>query len=174
MVVPLGLSTKWMFPLGMMVAIGRLAVVDFFMTEGGLDCLGVKDIWGVLIKTEILFIHHIVSAFILLVCLLLNSAIRSSACKLVASSHEPWALLYPFHQTLYCCCFLCPKSLASNTCSTSHFSSPLMRSGGSSMKFLDHVPPFPYMVIVDWHETHYESSSFLASPADRQCVRWHL
>ena len=124
-----------MFPLGIIAAMGRSAVVGFFMDEGGLDFFGAKDIGSAVVGSRMPLAQHITRVFIPLMVLFLNSGMRSLAHRLVAGSHESWALLYPFHWTLYCCSFLHPKSLASNTCLTSHSSSLSTSSGGSCVKF---------------------------------------
>ena len=118
-----------------MAARGRSVAAVFFMTEGGLDFFREKDIENITVEAGMVFTLWMVMAFMFPVCLVLNSTIRFSACRLPTGSHESWALLYPFHLTLYYCCFLHPKSLASNTCSTSHSSSLSIRSGGSLVKF---------------------------------------
>ena len=38
---------KWTFPFGMIAAMGRLVATGFFITEDGVDFLGVKDIGDV-------------------------------------------------------------------------------------------------------------------------------
>ena len=82
-----------MLPLGMMVMMGRSVAAGFFMTEGGLDFFGEKDISKATVGIGMPFACLTMMVFMLAVCLLLNSAIRSSACRLSAGSHELWALL---------------------------------------------------------------------------------
>ena len=117
------------------MAMGRLAVVGFFMDEGGLDFFVAKDIGSAAVGSRMPLAQHMTRVFIPLMVLFLNPTMRSLACRLVAGSHKSWVLLYPFHWTLYYCSLLHLKSLVSNTCSTSHSSSPSTRSGGGSVKF---------------------------------------
>ena len=62
-----------------------------------------------------------------------NSTIKSGALIFSHGSHESWAFEYPFQQIRYCFPDRC--ILMSRICSTSHSGSPLIRSGGGSVKF---------------------------------------
>jgi len=63
-----------------------------------------------------------------------NSASNSRAWRSSALTYESWAGEYPFQQTRYCFFLQWPKDLSLRICTTSHFGSPSMMSGGGLMK----------------------------------------
>src|SRR6266403_143193 len=98
----------------------------------------VLDVMSTMVRK---FAMHPLDIFVLLLCrvdsslfLFRKSLMRSGALTCSSGSQESWESEYPFHRIRNW--VVCPRLRSSRICSTSHSSSPSMRSGGGSWKLM--------------------------------------